>query len=296
MKMNLLVIGAGLMGKTHLEMYSKIAEIGSIGVFDIDESKRIEITSKLSDVQFENNLIEALYHKPNIVSICTPPYTHFELLREIINNGIKNILVEKPMLLTLEEAECLENIMPNDIRLMIGMVERFNPPYMNARNQIMNGYLGKIKFIESTRLMHKPSYTTWYSDNKKSGGPIFDLGIHDIDVFQWLLNDTISEIYINSKNSIKDTSYDLHIIFKSDMAGRCVCGYRDNSEVSLKIEGEKKNIILDTETINNLRYPYAYLGEIRYFVHSVLANSDVSPNFYDGKKFLEYLKNMKLKA
>jgi len=293
MGLNVCVIGAGNMGKTHIEMYSKSSDIDFIGVVDTDESLKSLINKKF-DVAFESELSKLLFSKNiDLVSVCTPTYTHFSIISELIDARIKNILVEKPLTLNLSEAKKLEQpIKTGDIRLMVAMVERFNNCYINVKEKIEKNKIGKIKSISTNRFSLFPFYSRWYIYKEKSGGPILDLGIHDIDLLRWLLSDEVREVYSSSKNyhghqNIGKT-YDVNLTFNSGIKAACQLGYflrkknvsQENFKTDLNIVETNRRLYVDTSSYP--RYPDAYFKEIKYFIECVLTNSKPSIGFYEA--------------
>ena len=161
------VIGTGSMGRNHVRIYSELKEVEEVYAFDVDTDKL-----KKSD---EYDLIvcdtmEELLERVDAVSICVPTKYHLEVAKRAIENGV-HCLIEKPIALTVEEAEELVNLLDNSGLIAgVGHIERFNP------------IVGEIK-----RIIKNPLYVEIRRHNPASAritdsSIVEDLMIHDIDI------------------------------------------------------------------------------------------------------------------
>ncbi len=100
-----------------------------------------------------------------------------------------NILMEKPIADTLENAERLTNAAKEaKVKLMVGHIERFNPAVMRLKEIIDSGTLGKIVSISTRRVGP-------YNPRIRDVGVILDIGVHDIDVISYLYGMKVNEVY-----------------------------------------------------------------------------------------------------
>jgi len=115
------------------------------------------------------------------VLICTPTFTHEEMVRRAISHGV-HVMCEKPFVLDVETAKNLiRDAEAAGVRLMVMHVVRFWPEYVKVKEMITDGELGEIKNVYLNRLSSHPTWATWHRDPKKSGGGLYDLHIHDVD-------------------------------------------------------------------------------------------------------------------
>jgi predicted dehydrogenase len=190
------VIGLGFMGVTHLKALRNIpqAELSAV-CSDIPE----RLTGDLSGIQgnlggpgekfdFSNigryGKIEDLLADPKVdaVDICLPTDLHAPVAQAALEAG-KHVLVEKPMALT--KAECGEILTAAEKAgktLMVAQVLRFFPAYVMLRQQLKFGNLGPVRSAVFRRRCAAPVWTTWSANKKISGGGVFDLLIHDVDM------------------------------------------------------------------------------------------------------------------
>jgi len=113
------------------------------------------------------------------VSIATPSKTHFTLAKEFMEAG-KDVLVEKPMTMDIEESEGLVEMAQDRGRvLMVGHIFRYHPAVRELKRRIEAGELGKIQNMVGQRM--------YFGIPREDMGVIYALGIHELDLFCYLL-------------------------------------------------------------------------------------------------------------
>ena len=176
------VIGTGNWGKNHARVYKELlveGVIDSLKICDADANRAKQLGGdlKVEWVSDYRNVIE----DANIqaVSIATPSKTHYKIGKEFMEAG-KDILVEKPMTMDIKEAKKLVEIATSHGRiLMAGHIFRYHPAVCELKRMINNGELGTIQNIIGNRL--------YFSLPRKDMGVVYALGIHELDIFCYLL-------------------------------------------------------------------------------------------------------------
>jgi predicted dehydrogenase len=178
------VVGVGYLGKFHAEKYARIEGVKLKGVVDIDPDRAERVARDLGTEPFSDH--RDLIGQVDAVSVVVPTPLHFPISRDFLENDV-DVLIEKPMTETLEEADALIEIADSRNSVMqVGHLERFNPAVM-ALQDVVDYPL----FIESHRL-HLPKKPE--PDGVVRGTDvdvILDLMIHDIDI---ILNFVKSEV------------------------------------------------------------------------------------------------------
>jgi predicted dehydrogenase len=190
------VIGLGFMGSTHLRAWQNVQDAQVTAVYSSDEQK---LTGDLSEVQgnlggpsgkldFSNvrkyKGISTLLADSEIdaVDICLPTYLHAPTAIAALRAG-KHVLVEKPMALTGDLAdEIIEEAKRARRILMAAQVLRFIPSYRALWDSLRNGDFGTVRSALLRRRCAAPFWNKWLADAQKSGGGVFDLLIHDVDI------------------------------------------------------------------------------------------------------------------
>ncbi|MBK9167370.1 MAG: Gfo/Idh/MocA family oxidoreductase [Bryobacterales bacterium] len=196
--MNIAVLGLGFMGSTHLKA---IRNVSSAHLGAVVSSDRKKLEGDLSGIQ--GNLggpgekldfgaaaryttIEEALADPAIeaVDICLPTNLHAPVTLAALRAG-KHVLVEKPMALTVAEAEAMLAEAEKQKRvLMVAQVLRFFPDYVAAGHAAPA--LGTPRSALFRRRCAAPFWSDWLSDRSRSGGGVFDLLIHDVDFCLYL--------------------------------------------------------------------------------------------------------------
>ncbi|MBM3263698.1 MAG: Gfo/Idh/MocA family oxidoreductase [candidate division Zixibacteria bacterium] len=87
-------------------------------------------------------------HALDLVSVCTWPRTHCESTIAAAEHGVKGILCEKPMAISLSEADrMIEACAKSGTSLAIGHAHRFSPQAVKARDWVRQGEIGKLELI-----------------------------------------------------------------------------------------------------------------------------------------------------
>lgn len=194
--MHVALLGAGMMGQTHARAYAGLSQAKVAWVFDkqAERAQRLaahldaRATTRLEDV-LEDDGVQA-------VDICLPTHLHRTFTETAAAAG-KHVFCEKPIALTTEDAEAMvEACEKANVTLMVGHVVRFFAEYQAARGLVESGSIGDPKVIRTTRAGAFPTWGSdnWFADESKSGGPIVDLAIHDIDWIRWTFGE-VQRVY-----------------------------------------------------------------------------------------------------
>ena len=191
-KIKCAVIGAGKMGKNHLRVYSEISEVNLVAIADINQTAGKELAADYKTKYYSDYEEMIDKEKPDAVSICVPTAFHHVVGKKCIAKGV-NILLEKPIAIDLKEAkELIELAKLKKITFMVGHIERYNPAVTKLKSIIKSGKLGKITSIIARRVGGFPFQI-------RDANIMVDLAIHDIDIVNYLLDETPQEIYVNKK-------------------------------------------------------------------------------------------------
>ncbi len=127
---------------------------------------------------------ETILEDPTIdaVDICLPTHLHAPATEAALRAG-KHVLVEKPMALDFETAHQLVVLAKQQGKiLMAAHVLRFFPMYRQMADLVRSGELGQVRAATFRRRCSAPPWAAWMQDKSVSGGGVFDLLIHDVDM------------------------------------------------------------------------------------------------------------------
>ena len=206
-----------------------------------------------ADQLLANDEIEAVY-------IASPVVAHYEQGKKAALAG-KHILIEKPVALTLAEGQELVNLCKEkNLLFASGFMMRFHPYHVKARELVEAGVLGSIVSVRA-------QLTCWYPDmpgtwrqtmSQAGGGSLMDMGVHCIDILQYIMDSKVSRI--SALAATKTFDYDVEdsasvlMQFDNGAFGYVDANYNipDNAaECRLEIYGTKGSI-LATGTISQV--------------------------------------------
>lgn len=194
--MRIAVFGLGFMGSTHLKAIRDIPGAALVAVVsDVPEKLTGDLSSiqgnlggpglkfDFTDVRKYRNPYDALRDKEiDAVDLCLPTHLHAPVAIEALRAG-KHVLVEKPMALSGEDADQMIAEAEESGRvLMAAQVLRFFPAYVPMIDAVKGGEFGPVRSALFRRRCAAPTWNKWLKDPKASGGGVFDLLIHDVDM------------------------------------------------------------------------------------------------------------------
>lgn len=189
-KLRVGVIGVGYIGKFHAEKYANMPDVALVGVVDPERSRADATAAALHATAYDD--YRELRGKVDAVSIAAPTPMHFEISRYFLKHDV-DVLIEKPMTTTLEEADELIEIAENNgLIIQVGQLERFNSA-VGALKDVVN----KPMFIESHRLSIFKSRSTDVS-------VVLDLMIHDIDIILNVVKSEVKSIHAAGIPAVSD--------------------------------------------------------------------------------------------
>mgnify|MGYP001485603150 CR=1 FL=1 len=175
------VIGVGYLGKFHARKYAAMEDVELVGVADSDPANATEVAAFCNTHPFVE--YRELLSQVDAVSVVVPTSLHHEVAVAALEAG-KDVMLEKPMTTTLEEADQLIHLAEAKGRILqVGHIERYNPAIL-----AMEEHLTTPLFIESHRLhLFKP--------RGLDVDVVLDLMIHDIDMVLSLVKSPIVTIH-----------------------------------------------------------------------------------------------------
>ena len=175
------VIGVGYLGKFHAEKYSQMKEAQLVAVVDIVKSRAENVAASLGTIALTD--YRDLLGNVDAVSVVVPTEAHYSVGAAFLNHDV-DVLIEKPMTTSLEQADELIEIAETKRRILqVGHLERFNPVVIALKDIVHNPM-----FIEAHRL-------SIFKDRSTDVSVVLDLMIHDIDIIMNVVKSEIKSIH-----------------------------------------------------------------------------------------------------
>lgn len=206
------VIGAGYWGKNHVRV---LHDLGKLTIVCDKDKEILNNIKNVYNVDTTSNLDEVL----NIddikgVVIATPAPTHYEIAKKALLSN-KDVLVEKPMTLSVKEAEELVELSERHNKiLMVGHILLYHNAVRKMKEIINKGDLGKIFYVYSNRLN--------FGKIRLEENVLFSFAPHDISVTHYLLNEIPEKVFSTAENFLSSEVADVsvtHLYFKSGIKG-----------------------------------------------------------------------------
>ncbi len=208
------IVGGGFIGNVHIEALRRLGNIQVIALCDEygvkEKAARQSIGHAYTDYR---KMIDEL--KLDVVHICTPNSTHYEIARYAVEKGI-HVMCEKPFTGTLDEAEELTKLAEKKgVKGAVNYHNRLYPAALQMKHMISQGDIGKVISIHGTYIQDWLLYDTDYSwrvDAEKGGKTraVSDIGSHWLDLVQFAsgqkirrVNARFSTVHPFRKKSIK---------------------------------------------------------------------------------------------
>ncbi|MCG6931301.1 MAG: Gfo/Idh/MocA family oxidoreductase [Desulfofustis sp.] len=186
------VIGVGYLGRFHAQKYAALEQVDLVGVADTEADRAKLVADECGCRAFTD--FRELLPLVDCVSVAVPTSQHFDVAQQALAGGV-DVLLEKPMTVTLEEAdELIALAEEHQAILQVGHLERFNPAVL-----ALKPFLTTPVFIESSRI----------STFKRRGvdvDVVLDLMIHDIDIILTIIDSPLKTIHTVGAPVVTDTT------------------------------------------------------------------------------------------
>lgn len=197
-KTKVAILGAGFISEIHYECYHRfIPEAEVVAVYTRNAEKAKAFAEKHNIPAWYDNIDTLLQQSGcEVVDICLPNFLHHSATLKAAATG-KHIIIEKPLAVTLEEAdEMIAACKRANVKLMYAEELCFAPKYERVRHLVKEGAVGKIYMLKQGE-KHSGPHSDWFYDvNLAGGGVLMDMGCHALAWFRWMLNNAkVTSVY-----------------------------------------------------------------------------------------------------
>lgn len=206
-KVKAAVIGVGLLGEQHADVYAGNPRAELVMVHDLNADRARAVGERFG-VPYTTDMAEVAASEAEIVSVATPDHAHAEPTLAMLDAG-KHVVVEKPLATKTAEAKAMTELAAaKGLKLTVNLGNRFNPTYLNIRESVQAGEIGDPVFAYS-----RVSDTIWVPRKMLSwagkSGPQWFLFAHTMDLMRWILGQEAHEVYaVGVKKILKSEGID----------------------------------------------------------------------------------------
>ena len=299
-KLKFALIGCGRISKKHIDVLTTLPDTELVAVCDINIDRAKSI-SKANKVPYFTNYHE-MFEKIDLDVVCvlTESGTHGRIVIDIAPYQ-KHIVVEKPMALTLSDADAMiEACDRNGVRLFVVKQNRYNLPVMKLREAIVKGRFGKLVMgTVRVRWCRRQSYydqDDWRGTWALDGGVFTNQASHHVDLLEWMMGD-VNSVFAKTDTMLVNT--------ETEDTGVSVLKFRNGAlgiieattatrptdlEGSISILGEKGVVEIGGLAVNEMKV-WRFENEEKEDKEIISKYKQNPPNVY-GFGHYEYIKHV----
>lgn len=265
MTLKFALVGCGRIAKRHSELlgYKQIIGASLTAVCDIIEDKAKKIGEQFS-VPYFNDMHQMMQSESiDVVVVLTESGNHARHVIELAKYG-RHIVVEKPMALTLDEADSMiEACDQAGCKLFVVKQNRFNVPVLKLREALTAGRFGKLVMgTVRVRWCRPQSYydqDPWRGTWAFDGGVLTNQASHHIDLLEWMMGE-VDSVYAMSRTALVDIEAEdtavVAVRFKNGSLGviEATTAVRPKDlEGSISVLGERGSVEIGGFAVNKMK-------------------------------------------
>ena len=203
-------IGAGYWGKNLVRNFSNLGVLSWI--CDTSHERLTQLSAEYPSASYADSL-DKILADPEVagVAIATPAETHGQCVRQALLAG-KDVFVEKPLCLTVEEGQELVALASEKQRvLMVGHLLWYHPAVLKLKELVETGELGRIQYIYSNRLN--------FGKIRREENILWSFAPHDVSVILGLVGEMPDTMHAQGGNYLDDRIADVTVSLLSFPSG-----------------------------------------------------------------------------
>lgn len=185
------IIGAGIICEEHIRSIEKMDNVKLQAISDIIIGRAEVYTKRCNANAYVDYKEMILREDLDVVIINLPHNLHKEATILAAEHGI-HVLLEKPMAISTKDCkDMIRAAQKNNIKLMVGHIQRYFPHNRKIKEIVQSGELGRLVAITDTRNSYyfSDQRPRWFLNKELAGGGIFmNLGAHSLDKIRWIVD------------------------------------------------------------------------------------------------------------
>ncbi len=239
-KVRIAVIGAGHWGRNHVRTVASLPEAELTAICDLSDDRREAMGRQYPGVLVTADLDQALEIADGVV-VATPVIAHADVARAAMARGLP-VLIEKPMALTVEDAEDLvRRVDAGEGPVLVGHLLVFHPAVEYLQRMVAGGELGSIFYLYSQRVN--------LGQVRPDENALWSFGPHDVSVALRLLGEEPARVSAHGRSYLQPGIEDVVFLTMELNSGVMVhvqMSWLDPHRVRrLTVVGSKKMVVFD---------------------------------------------------
>ena len=307
--MKVAVIGCGHWGKNLVRNFAELDSLCAVSDSNETLAAQFSLRYKVPSVDFDT----VLSSDCDGVVIATPAPLHADLAKKAFMAG-KHVYVEKPMAMTLDEAdEIIEAGRKAGRHLMVGHLLQYHPVFARLRDMVKQGEFGELRHVYSNRLS--------FGKVRAEEDVVWSFAPHDISMILSLVGQNVKTVRCEAADILQSGICDmasLHICFENGIKGNVSCSWlHPYKEQKLVVIGEKGMAVFDDTMdweqklavyehevdlqvsppiLQNAEVRYEKVpeaeplgAECKYFLDLMAGHADLLTDGFEGRRVLQVL-------
>ena len=263
-QVNFAIIGCGRVAGHQSNSINKIPLAKIVAFCDLIE-ERATLLAKEVSIPYYTNYHDMFNKHPeiNVVSIATPSGMHFEHMKDVISRYKKHIVIEKPMVMTLDQGYSIKKSAEKcHVHIFPIFQNRFNKAVKRVKAAIRNNELGEIVLADIRIRWYRPQKyydrDPWRGTFSMDGGAMTNQGVHFIDLLRYLGGEVekVSSVLATKGVNIEVENVATALLkFKNNALGTIeitTAAYPKDFEASLSVVGTKGTAVIGGIATNKL--------------------------------------------
>lgn len=193
--------------------------------------------------------------KADLAIVASPPSFHASQSVALLGSGVA-VLCEKPMALTVAEAEAMVSAPQKGALLFVSHPRRFLEPARKIKNSLSKGSLGNVtsfSFTEGVRFSWPAESDAFFKKASGGGGVFMDLGPHVLDLLFWWLGEPSEIVYEDDAMGGVEANAILRVRFKEGFKGSIILSRELDLSNRYEIRCERGVLTLDLSSMDIAR-------------------------------------------
>ena len=284
-ELNFGIVGCGRIASRHADAISARTDTRLLAVCDAAGDRSARMASQYDCDPYSD--YDAMLERSDLdaVCVCTPSGLHALQGIRAARAG-KHVVVEKPMALTLSDADALDGACrESGVKLTVVLQNRYNGPMKRLRETVEAGKMGRLLLGTVTVRWYRPqeyySGDTWHGTWAMDGGALINQSIHHLDALQWMMGEPQAVFAYTAtlahKMEAEDTGVGV-VRFKGGALGSIegsTITYPANIEGSLALFGERGSVKIGGNSLDRIAF-WKVEGELEH-EQEILRRQELDP-------------------
>jgi predicted dehydrogenase len=252
------IVGCGFVAeRRHLPTLRRLPEVDVVALADTDAARCRQLGATLDSPACFESVQQLLEHaEVEAVAVCTPAPSHAEVALVALDAG-KHVFVEKPITLSLVEADRLiERARESAAVTTVGFNLRYHVLVEQGRRLLREGAVGRVTAIASRftdARLAASNLPAWRGRRHLGGGGLLEKLIHHFDLWRFLLDDEVEDVYAVSRcERADDETTVVSARMRNGALAQATGADRTSVSNEITIYGEEGSLLLDLYRFDGL--------------------------------------------